>query len=539
MSSPTSLSRRLMFSAAVLALTGVLAACASSDQSSEPNTSTSSESKLGGVAVIAVNNAVTCLDPQQGTAFVELMAVQHAVDQLTHQDPETGELEPWLATDWIVDDESTQFTFVVRDGVTFSDGTKLTAAVVARNIEEIRALGAGAPTGSSALAGLKEVVVDGDQVTFAFDQPNAQFLQATSTTALGILSEASYDTSAEERCRGEYSGTGPFIVSSFAPDSEITLERRTGYDWAPASTSHSGDALLDKIEFRLVPEPGVRTGLLTSHQVDAIGDVFREDESTFTKDGYWLQSRAIPGFTNSSIVNGRSEILSDPVVREALQIAIDRQDIVNTIASSTAVPATGLLSSTAPYASDFSSLLTLDVVRSKQLLDLAGWVPGEDGVREKLGTRLSLTVVHFGAQSELIALLNQQLNVVGAELVSKVMDPADRVAVEKAGDFDLIQRNLTRADPDVLRNQLGFDFSNYLYEDAPTALDDLLAAQASTTNSESRQQIVDQIQKNVLGANLVWPAAEITQVFAGSESLQGATIDASSRLNLYTAWKQD
>lgn len=546
MSSPL---RRAHAPAVLAAVALVLGACSSVDPADTPTDAETSADETaasdgptpGGVAVVALDNPVVCLDPQQGTAFSGQLAVQHTVDQLTYQNPETAELEPWLATSWEVNEDSTRFTFTLREDVTFADGSVLTGDVVVRNVEEIVALGAGAPTASSNLAGLTGVTApDEHTVELSFGEPNAQFLQATSTTALGILSETSYDVTPEERCLGGYTGSGPFVVASFALDAPIVLERRTGYGWAPESLGFSGDALLDGIEFQIVPEAGVRTGLLSSGQADAVAGVFREDEPTFSgTEEFWLQARATPGFTNSLVVNGRSPILSDPDVRAALQIAIDREEILQTVSSPLASPAQGLLSSTAPFGGDYTDLLARDVDASNALLDGAGWEVGDDGIREKNGQRLSLRVVHFAAQSPLIALVNQQLFAVGAELVPQVLDPAQRDEVEAAADFDLLQRNLTRADPDALRNQLGFDYSNYLYQDARSELDDLLDEQAATTDTAQRQALVDEIQELVLGEALVWPVSELTQVYAGSSQLRDTSLDSASRLNLYPAWKAE
>jgi len=520
---------------ATLAVTTLISGC-----SADPSGQDDSSPQAGGTAIVALDFSVTCLDPQQTTGFAALLPVQHAVDQLTYQNPDTGKIEPWLATDWTIDEHSTTFTFTIRDGVTFSDGSNLTADVVARNIEEIIALGALSPLGTSYFAGFDRAEVDGDQVVISFTEPNAQFLQATSTTTLGILSASSFDATPEQRCAGEYSGSGPFTLTSFTPDSEVVIERRSDYDWAPTSAAHTGAALLERVEFPIVPEAGVRTGLLGSGQADAVMGVFREDEAGFDGNGHWLLARANPGFTNSLIVNGHSAILTDPQVREALQIAIDRQEVVDTVLSSTASPATGLLTSTSPFATDFHDLLALDVDRSRQLLDDAGWTIGDDGIRTKNGTRLSLRVAHFPVQSELIALLNQQLHTVGAELVSQIIDAgAWEKIIAGEGDHDLLQRNLTRADPDVLRNQLGSAYSNFLYLDQPGELDRLLEAQAAATDDQQRQDLVDQVQTLVLGENLVWPISEQNQVYAGNTDLQGVTLDSASRLNLYGAWLED
>lgn len=549
--------RSLWRPAAALAALGLLAACSgpstpsTPSQPSEPGTpSTPSEPAPpgddgregvdGGTASFALDNTVTCADPQQSTAFAGLTVSQHTVDQLTYQNPETAAVEPWLATRWEANDDASAFTFFLRDDVTFADGSPLTAELVKRNFEEIVALGAAAPLGSSYLSGIESITVDApDAVTVTFGHPNAQFLQATSTTSLAILAEASFDATPEQRCDGDYIGSGPYTLTDFTRDQSLTIAKREGYDWAPEAAGHTGDAYLDEIEFRIVPEAGVRTGLLSSGQLDAIAGLFREDEAQFFDNpDYWVLARATPGLANTFIANSRTPALNDPDVRQAIQIGIDRQQINDTAVTSLGQPATNLLSSTAPYGADRSAELTRDADAANALLDAAGWERGADGVRAKDGERLSFKLVHFAAQVPIVELVNQQLHAIGIELVSEVLNPAERLAVEAAADFDLIQRNLTRADPDVLRNQFSFHYSNYLYRDAPDELDDLLELQAATVEEAARQTVIDQIQDILIGENWAFPVNELTQVYAGVSEVQGVILDSASRPSFYGAWRE-
>ena len=115
--------------------------------------------------------------------------VRQVVDSLTDQDPDSGEIEPWLADRWEVSPDAKSSTFHLKDGATFSDGTPVDAAAVKGTFDSIvTTVGAAkAPLAGSYLTGYQgTTVVDPLTARVDFAAPNAQFLQASSTAQLGI-----------------------------------------------------------------------------------------------------------------------------------------------------------------------------------------------------------------------------------------------------------------------------------------------------------------------------------------------------------------
>src|SRR3954451_17784871 len=96
----------------------------------------------GGTLRFAVGSDAGCVDPQQVGSNDTIYSVRQLVDSLTDQDPATGKIVPWLARSWKVSPDARSFTFHLRPGVTFSDGTPLTAEVVKANFDAIPKLGA-------------------------------------------------------------------------------------------------------------------------------------------------------------------------------------------------------------------------------------------------------------------------------------------------------------------------------------------------------------------------------------------------------------
>src|SRR5690606_32571283 len=139
--------------------------------------------------------------PQQVASNNTIYTTRQLVDSLTDQDPETGKIVPWLAEKWEVSPDSTSFTFHLRTDATFSDGTPVNAEAVKANFDAIDGLGANGTLALGYVSGYAgTTVVDDHTVTIKFKQPNVQFLQATSTFTLGLLSVATTQQSAADRC---------------------------------------------------------------------------------------------------------------------------------------------------------------------------------------------------------------------------------------------------------------------------------------------------------------------------------------------------
>jgi peptide/nickel transport system substrate-binding protein len=267
--------------------------------------------RSGGTLRFAVGSDAGCVDPQQVASDDAIYSLRQIVDSLTDQDPKTGKIVPWLATSWEVSPDAATFTFHLRSGATFSDGTPVDARAVKDNVDTIPKLGAKATLATGYLSRYTgSTVVDAHTVRVAFGHANAQFLQATSTFSLDLVSEATLRKTADQRCTDGVVGSGPFTLEKYVPNQSITLARRKGYDWGSSPWTKKGEAYLDKVVFTVVPESGVRTGSLQSGQLDAIGS------------GVRLQSRANPGVVFNLGLNNSRPLLRDTAVRPATSAAI-------------------------------------------------------------------------------------------------------------------------------------------------------------------------------------------------------------------------
>ncbi|WP_019931818.1 ABC transporter substrate-binding protein [Nocardia sp. BMG111209] len=528
--------RPLALFGAVAAVT-TLAACGSGsgggDQAGPP--------RPGGTLRYGLSQAPTCADPVQAQTNQTVYVTRQVVDSLVDQDPATGEIKPWLADTWQVGPDAKSFTFHLKDGVTFSDGTPLTADSVRKNLDAlVHTIGAAkASLAASYVAGyVGTTVVDPLTARVDFSAPDAQFLQAASTPQLGLVSDATTAKSAEDRCQGVI-GSGPFSYAEYKQGASATLVKRTGYHWGSPVFGNHGDAYLDKIVFTVIPESGVRTGSVTSGQLDAVSDALPQDAPQIEGAGGKVLTVSNPGIPFGIGPNISRGALRDPAVRTALRTAIDRKELIDTVLGPQFKPATGTLASKTPAYVDLSARLGYDPDAARRTLDAAGWVPGPDGIRVKDGQRLSFGVLFapvFDGNQAILELVQQQVRKVGIDLQLDKEASNVVAARQLSKDFDAVYFNLTRADGDILRTTFGIDQQNYNARGPIPALDQALTGELGSTDAAARAKLIGDAQTSILDQGLWVPTIELSQAIGTAATVVDLKFEASGRLQFHDAW---
>jgi len=528
--------------AAVVATALLLSACGGGSTTSTGGGADADLTPVaGGTLRYGLQADPQCLDPRQGGLTVSLTVTRSVVDSLLDQDPETGDIEPWLAESWEVNEDASEFTYHLRDDVTFSDGEPLTAELVKKNFDSIADLGPLAGLPLQYLTGYEGTeVVDEHTAKISFSAPNAQFLQASSSMSLGLLSSASLDKSPEDLCTGDYAASGPFVVDSYEPSTSVVITRRDGYDWAPGRAAHTGDAYLDRVEFSVIPEGSVRTGSLVSGQLEVIGDVPTQDLPQLQSgDQYQVVSRPNPGNAGGFLVNTTRPVLEDPAVREALLLGVDRSLVSSTLFFDEAPPATAVLSSSTPGWSDLSDSLAYDADAAAAALEDAGWVAGSDGVREKDGQRLTVEATWnpaIGWGKQVLEFAQQDYAKIGVELTIRTITLPELNQVLGDRDYDLFYNSQTRPDPDVLWG----NFSPANPGNRHGGTDDELAAvldeQRTTTDPAVRSPLVETAQELILADGFTVPIVESVSILGAASTVQGIDWEASSKPVFYDIW---
>lgn len=368
----------------------VLAACSSAQQT--PSAGPSGEPVSGGTLTFSDVQFVT---DALSTNYTTANLLFQVVDRLVYIDPKTGEVHPWLASEFSRNDDATQYTFTIRDGVTFSDGTPLTADVVKANFDQ---LGKGDPAKKipafSDFVGYDRSEVNGNTITVFLSRSNTNFYKvaANGRAAIRGLSTLALDYDGQSKIENVV-GSGAFVFESQIPDQEVVLRKRPDYAWPPSTSPNQGAAYLDQITIRVIGEPGLRAGAVQSQQVDLARGIQPTDEPALKQGGFQVIPVAAPALTVNMVgLRVNNELVTDQRVRRALQLGIDRQAVVDTVLSDSYQASDSVLGHNDPLFTDVSAGIGYDPEKAKALLDEAGWKVGSDGIREKDGQKLNLTL---------------------------------------------------------------------------------------------------------------------------------------------------
>lgn len=324
---------------------------------------------------------------------------RQVLDSLVSQ-TEDGSIVPWLAEEWSVSEDKLTWTFQLKDGVQFTDGTPVDAAAVAANFDYWVAGGNGTVAAYIGNYYESASAVDAGTLEVRLSAPYAPLLSALSQGYFGIQSATALaERSEQENCEAPI-GSGPFTVGEWKRGESVTFHKNPGYDSAPANAQHQGPAYVDSIVWSFIQDNTSRFGSLAGGETDAIGEVPTVDFET-AKAAFGVQQYITPGRPVTLSLNTVQGPFTDKAVRQAFAYSADRRAVVDS-AFLGIVPFEGngtVSQSTPGYNADAAADYPFDQAKANALLDGAGWQErNADGVRVKDGQELQVDIV-FGLNS--------------------------------------------------------------------------------------------------------------------------------------------
>jgi peptide/nickel transport system substrate-binding protein len=389
------------------ALMLVLAACTGTQTSSSASASASGdggEPTDGGTLVFAGARLSDSLDPaltSDGESFRILRQVYETLVDLAPGS--TNELVGSLAETWEGEPDGTVYTFHIREGVKFQDGTDLDAAAVVANFERMAnfseefqasAYYYGQVFGFGEDSILESVEATDDMtVVFTLKQPNPTFLYGLVLPCFGIVSPAVLESTNADDFENTTlttdpvpGGTGPFILESYTPDDNATLVRNDDY-WGPEK------AHLDRLIIQPIADPAARLQALQGGSIQGFDLVNPSDYEAVTDGGFQLVERLsfntlYLGLNPSARENAAAaERTYDPpyegesplkelAVRQAIEKAIDKAALIPAFYGGRGSVATTFLPETSQWAESMANAFTpneFDPDGARQLLADAGF----------------------------------------------------------------------------------------------------------------------------------------------------------------------
>lgn len=383
------LNKRSLFFTSLTAAALLLAACGTDDsdpvdEGTDPGeeTGTDTEGAQGGDLIIGQLSDAVSLDPHGSNDTPSSNVAYNIYEALLIQD-ENMELQPGLATEWeMVDDLTWQFT--LREDVTFHDGSEFNADVVQANFERILDEDIASPR-AFLYEMVEEInVVDDYTVEFVTEYPFSPLPAHIAHNGGGLMSAEVIAEDYEAIENGSEPGsvinekpvgTGPFVFESWTPGDEIVLNRNDDY-WG-------GAPALDSITFRVVPEGSTRLADLETGAIHISDPLSPSDVSRVEgTDGMSVNSQPSVGLSYIGF-NAQKEPFDDPLVRQAISKAIDKDTIINGIYDGVGLPAESPLAPDVFGYDENVSGLEYNVEEARELLAEAGY---EDGFSTTLWT---------------------------------------------------------------------------------------------------------------------------------------------------------
>ena len=302
---------------------------------------------------------------------------------------------PYLAKSWTVSPDGKTYTFKLRDDVTFCSGKKFTAADVVYSFKRLKDPETKAPYAWRA-GDIKELrAPDPYTIEYELSEPYSELLLQLSMYTNAIHNQESVETLGKDYGIKAIDGTGPWCFESWQPRTEIVLKRHDAYKWGPSMYQNKGPVKFEKLSIKIVPEDASRVAAMLGGQFDVTHQIpLQFIQQVKTAPNLTVQE-AKPNFQLMYYGYKISRrMVADKRVREAMNIGINRAEIVKGIMLGNAEPALTVVD---PKALDFAEktrdVIKEDVERARKLLDDAGWKVGSDGIREKDGVKLAPKVL--------------------------------------------------------------------------------------------------------------------------------------------------
>jgi len=474
----------------------------------------------GGTLQAAFQNEWAGLDPHTVSSYSSYQILNNVLEGLTFYDDNLN-LVPWLAESWEQSEDGLTWTFKLREGVMFHNGREMTAEDVKWSFERLIDPATGG--GNAARVGPPETVIEAiDTYTVAITHPEPfgifpQSLGLDKST--GIVAMESVN---DQGIIVEPIGTGPFQIGEVEGTSRLVLEKNENY-W------QTGLPYLEAVEITPIPDDTVRETALRSGDVDWVLAIAPQNFETLQADPNVVVSTAPQLSYDYMGMNLTREPFSDVRVRQAIALALDREQIAQAGYFGLAEPLQGPTGPGSPWYFDYSPY-DRDVERAKELLAEAGY---PDGFEMEL-----LPTVQYGETVRAAQVIQQQLAEIG--ITASINAPEWSQWLELEGNFQYDAyicnwNGLIDADQYYYLQHKSDQVFNFTGYDNPQ-FDELVTEARSTSDFDERYEIYQDLNQILVDdAPYIYMYNKL-EVRAYSPDVKGFVTRSDQAINFWRVW---
>ncbi|MEG1822472.1 MAG: nickel ABC transporter substrate-binding protein [Clostridiales bacterium] len=354
-------------------------------------------------------------------------------------DFDNGEVKPGMAQSWDITEDGREYTFHLRSGNVFSDGTAVTADIVKKNFDAVLAH-RDVHNWVESINQMQEVVViDENTVKIILKEPFSSFLQELSLARpLRVGAEAIFPGNGDtgENIK-EPIGSGMWLQKEYVEGQYTVFERNDKY-WGEKPSYKF-------LKFSVIPDINTAVSSLKAGEIDLIYDI----EGQMTGDAYndleksgYKTISSEPMTTNNLLLNTSSSATKDLNVRLALEYATDKKAIADNVFYGLQTPADTLMSTQTPYCDIGLTPYDYNLDKAKSLLDESGWKLADGATyRSKDGKELAIDFIYLGdndAQKNIGQVLQNQYQQIGIKVNLLAQEKQTYGDKQKSGEFGML-----------------------------------------------------------------------------------------------------
>lgn len=512
----------LLTAAMVAGLAGCGSSAAKETTAASDNNQTTAESTEAGsttgekILKVQVGPDPETVDPALNSAVDGGNMILHAFEGLLTLD-ENGQLKEGQAESWETSEDGLTWTFHLRDGLKWSDGTDLTAEDFVYSWQRVCDPNVAAPYAETVLGMVKgyDEAVAGDitkldvqapdekTVVVNLAHPCSYFGELAAFATLNPVQKATVEANGDAWATSAdtYISNGPFMMTEWVPGSHITFSKNPNY-WNAEAIK------LDKLEFELIEDSNAAYSAYTSGEVDMIKDVPTEEIPSLQGNKEFHVDPIIGTYYVS--LNLQKEYFQDARVRKALSLAIDRNYVANTLMQGTYSPASAIVgpgwldtdgSSFAENANGGTPYIDNDnfdanLEEAKKLLEEAGYPNGEGF------PQIEYTTNDAGYHKVVAEYLQQAWAAIGIDLKVNIVEWASFTPMRRNGEFDIARNGWVGdyTDPsnilELFCTTNGNNDGKYTNADFDAAIEDSRVTTDATTRSADLHKAEDLLMED-------------------------------------------
>ena len=512
----------LLTAAMVAGLAGCGSSAAKETTAASDNNQTTAESTEAGsttgekILKVQVGPDPETVDPALNSAVDGGNMILHAFEGLLTLD-ENGQLKEGQAESWETSEDGLTWTFHLRDGLKWSDGTDLTAKDFVYSWQRVCDPNVAAPYAETVLGMVKgyDEAIAGDitkldvqapdekTVVVNLANPCSYFGELAAFATLNPVQQATVEANGDAWATSAdtYISNGPFMMTEWVPGSHITFSKNPNY-WNAEAIK------LDKLEFELIEDPNAAYSAYTSGEVDMIKDVPTEEIPSLQGNDDFHVDPIIGTYYIS--LNLQKEYFQDARVRKALSLAIDRNYVANTLMQGTYSPASAIVgpgwldtdgSSFAENANGGTPYIDNDnfdanLEEAKKLLEEAGYPNGEGF------PQIEYTTNDAGYHKVVAEYLQQAWAAIGIDLKVNIVEWASFTPMRRNGEFDVARNGWVGdyTDPsnilELFCTTNGNNDGKYTNADFDAAIEDSRVTTDATTRSADLHKAEDTLMND-------------------------------------------